>query len=145
MSMRFSAMSALSPPVAEVLPLLPNTMDCTLTAVPRSSAILFCLRYSVARGLFQLPNTASMASCSCTLGSCGNCTAPSTTRLGYAAASTFSAKICLNSLTSSCRSSAVRSVSDAAPRACFMAVMAFSNRSPSRFMTTLENIWMKRR
>ena len=61
----------------------------------RSSAILFCLRYSVARGLFQLPKTASMASCSCTLGSCGNCTAPSTTRLGYAAASTFSAKILL--------------------------------------------------
>ena len=30
--------------LAEVLPLFPNTMDCTLTAVPRSSAILFCLR-----------------------------------------------------------------------------------------------------
>ena len=29
----------------------------------------------------QLPNTASMASCSCALGSCGNCTEPSTTRL----------------------------------------------------------------
>ena len=31
-------------PVAEVSPRLPNTMACTLTAVPRSSGIWFILR-----------------------------------------------------------------------------------------------------
>ena len=86
-----------------------------------------------------------MASLSCTIGSCGNWTIPSTTSEGWASAETFSEKICLNSATSSCKSSEVRSVSEAAPRTFFMAVMAFSNRSPSRPMTTLENIWMKRR
>ena len=70
---------------------------------------------------------------------------PSTTSVGYSLADTFSEKMPLNTSTSSCRSSAVKSVSDSTPRLSFMAVMAFSNRSPSRPMTTLENIWMKRR
>ena len=79
------------------------------------------------------------------MGSCGKATTPSTSRLGYSTPETFSEKIFLNSATSSCRSSAVRSVSEAALRLFFMTLMAFSNRSPSRPMTTLENIWMKRR
>ena len=87
-----------------------------------------------------------MASFSWTMGSCGNCREPSSaTRLGYFSAETFSEKIRLNSATSSIRSSAVRSVSEATPRSFFLAVMAFSNRSPSSPMTTPENIWMKRR
>ena len=58
-------------PVPEVSPILPNTIDCILTAVPRSLDISFNLRYIIALGLFQDLNTASTASISCFLGSCG--------------------------------------------------------------------------
>ena len=45
--------------------MLPKTIACTLTAVPMLSSILFNLRYSIARSLFQLSNTALMATRSC--------------------------------------------------------------------------------
>ena len=51
---------------------LPNTMDCTTTAVPRSCAMRSRFRYAMARGPFQLRKTASMAPRSWAAGSWGN-------------------------------------------------------------------------
>ena len=48
-------------PVPESSPLLPNTIVCTFTAVPRSSGIFSIRRYTRARSPFQLRNTASIA------------------------------------------------------------------------------------
>ncbi len=45
-------------PVAEVSPLLPKTICCTLTAVPQSSGIRLILRYWTARSPIQESNTA---------------------------------------------------------------------------------------
>ena len=38
-------------PVPEVSPIFPNTMDCTLTAVPQSPGISFIRRYTMARSV----------------------------------------------------------------------------------------------
>lgn len=51
--------------VAEVSPILPNTMACTLTAVPHSSGIPSILRYRIARSFIQLLNTAQIAPHNC--------------------------------------------------------------------------------
>ena len=111
--------------------MLPKTIACTLTAVPRSSGMRSILRYSQARSFIQLRNTASMASRSCTATSCGNATGRRRRRApGTPSALTLTATIALNSATRSFRSSAPRSVSLATPRACFFDVIAFSNRSP---------------
>src|SRR2546422_491509 len=78
---RYSPYTAFSPvaglrvkatPVPEVGPRFPNTMVCTLTAVPRSWGILLKLREVMARGLFHDSNTAWMAISSCCQGSSGN-------------------------------------------------------------------------
>ena len=45
-------------PVADVSPLLPNTIWTTLAAVPRSSGTPFARRYTWARGVFQESKTA---------------------------------------------------------------------------------------
>ena len=58
-------------PVAEVSPMLPNTMVCTLTAVPRLCGMSFSLRYVIARGFIHDLKTASRAPTSCSRGSCG--------------------------------------------------------------------------
>ena len=52
-------------PVAEVSPILPNTIACTLTAVPHSSGILSILRYRIARSFIQELNTAQTAPHNC--------------------------------------------------------------------------------
>ena len=59
-------------PVAEVWPLLPNTIWTTFTAVPRSSGISCARRYTWARGVSHDLNTASTARASCSRASCGN-------------------------------------------------------------------------
>ena len=51
--------------------MLPKTIDCTLTAVPRRPRMSFSSRYLIARSPIQLLNTASIASSSCLNGSCG--------------------------------------------------------------------------
>ena len=75
--MRYSPLKISSPvaasrvnatPVAEVLPILPNTIACTFTAVPHSSGIWFMRRYSMARSFIQLSNTAQIAPHSCSQG-----------------------------------------------------------------------------
>ena len=65
--------------------------------------------------------------------------------LGVQAASTFSEKMLLKVSTSSCRSSADSSESTRTPATRRAWVRAFSNKSASTPMTTLENIWIKRR
>src|ERR1043165_5317109 len=52
--------------------MLPNTMACTLTAVPQLSGMLCSLRYVMARAFIHEPNTAPIAPQSCARGSCGN-------------------------------------------------------------------------
>ena len=58
-------------PVPEVLPLLPNTIAITETAVPLRvpSLMLLSLRYVIARGFIQEPNTAPIAPHICFLAS----------------------------------------------------------------------------
>jgi hypothetical protein len=58
-------------PVPDVSPILPNTIACTLTAVPQSPGISFILLYTMALSLSQERNTALTASINCTFGSCG--------------------------------------------------------------------------
>ncbi|GJE72626.1 hypothetical protein CHKEEEPN_4184 [Methylorubrum podarium] len=58
-------------PVAEVSPMLPNTMAWTLTAVPQLSGMLFSSRYFLARGIIQESNTAPIAPQSWSSGFCG--------------------------------------------------------------------------
>ena len=53
-------------------PVLPNTIACTLTAVPHSAGMLYLRRYTIARSFIQLPNTAPTAPVSCCHGSFGN-------------------------------------------------------------------------
>src|SRR5208283_4140754 len=48
-------------PVAQSSPRLPNTIDCTLTAVPQSPGILLIRRYVIARSLCHESNTAPIA------------------------------------------------------------------------------------
>ena len=45
-------------PVPQSSPMFPNTMDCTLTAVPQLPGMSFKRRYTIARGLSQERNTA---------------------------------------------------------------------------------------
>ena len=58
-------------PEHDVSPLLPNTICCTLTAVPQSSGMRLMRRYSTARLPIQESNTATIAWRSCSRGSCG--------------------------------------------------------------------------
>ena len=54
-----------------VSPLLPNTMRCTLTAVPQASGMRFSRRYLTARSPSHESKTARMACWSCSRGSDG--------------------------------------------------------------------------
>ncbi len=58
-------------PVADVSPILPNTIACTLTAVPQDAGMAFNSRYFLARGIIHEPNTAPTAPQSWACGSCG--------------------------------------------------------------------------
>jgi len=126
-------------PVAEVSPMLPNTIDCTFTAVPHSAGMLFSLRYRMARSFIQLLNTAQTAPQSCSQGSVGK-SCPVTS---------FTAA--LKRFTSSLRSSVVSSVSSFTPFSSFTASMISSNGSTSSllcgfmFNTTSPYICTKRR
>ena len=51
--------------------MFPNTIACTLTAVPFSPVIRSMRRYSMALCPFHELNTALMASINCFFGSCG--------------------------------------------------------------------------
>ena len=77
---RYSPIGASSPvapsrvnatPVPDSSPMLPYTIEHTLTAVPSRPVTLLIWRYFCARSLFQLPNTAFTAARSCSIGSCG--------------------------------------------------------------------------
>ena len=77
---RYSPIGASSPvapsrvnatPVPDSSPMLPYTIEQTLTAVPSRPVTLLIWRYLTARSLFQLPNTALTAASSCSNGSCG--------------------------------------------------------------------------
>ncbi len=52
-------------PVAEVSPMFPKTIRCTVTAVPRESGIPYSLRYATARSPSHESKTAPIASSSC--------------------------------------------------------------------------------
>jgi hypothetical protein len=119
-------------PVAQSSPMLPKTMDCTVTAVPQSSGMALSLRYVMARGLIQLPNTAPTAPQSCSQGSSGNIFPLVRT-------------ICLNCWTRPLRSSAVSWVSSSTPRACLRSSSALSNWLAWIPSTTSEYMQMKRR
>src|SRR3989339_1354545 len=69
-------------PVAELLPMLPNTIACTLVAVPQSCGMPSILRYEIARAPFQLLNTAPIPPHSCSHASSGN-GLPSTLRISF--------------------------------------------------------------
>ena len=90
-------------------------------------------RYTLARGLSQERNTALMAPISCSLGSAGN---------SWPILDLYSA---LNCMASSFRSSAVRSTSCVTPFFSFISSMSCSKYFLPTSMTTLENIWIKRR
>ena len=51
--------------------MLPKTMLCTFTAVPGKPWMPLMRRYEIALSAFQLLKTASIASSSCRIGSCG--------------------------------------------------------------------------
>ena len=104
-------------PVAELSPLLPNTMAWMLTAVPHSTGMLLRRRYRSARSLRHDWNTALMAPSSCVYGSSGKLMPR---RFLISA---------LNSATSSFSASAGSSESSLTPRAFFLASSSSSNGS----------------
>ena len=59
-------------PVAQSSPRFPNTIACTLTAVPIAAEMPCILRYTSARGLFHDRNTAPIAPQSWARTSSGN-------------------------------------------------------------------------
>ena len=126
-------------PVADVSPMLPNTMACTFTAVPHSSGILLSLRYSLALSFIQLSNTASTAPHSCSRASVGK------------SLPVRFFTIALKRTTRVFRSSVVNSVSATTPRSRFSSSMIASNGSCSSFdsgfmpSTTSPYICTKRR
>ncbi len=120
-------------PVADVAPLLPNTICMTLTAVPRSSGMPFAFRYTAARGLPHDANTASTDRRSCSRGSVGR-----------------SSPVCCratarNVATSPRRSSASRSVSCATPRRALSASSSSANACAGTPSTTSPYICTNRR
>ncbi len=90
-------------------------------------------RYTLARGLSQLRNTALMAPISCSLGSLGK---------SLPILDLYSA---LNCMASSFRSSADSSTSWVTPFFSFMASISCSKYFLPTSMTTSEYIWIKRR
>ena len=116
-------------PVALPLPMLPNTIAWTLTAVPSamSGVMPSSLRYTTARSPIQLPNTARTAISSCRCGSDGN-------RLPECLS-----HIRLNSETIPRSVPASRSPSLLAPVRRFAAFRTFSNPESSAPKTTLPN------
>ncbi len=120
-------------PVAEVSPMFPKTIRCTVTAVPKVSGIPYSLRYAAARSPIQESKTAPMASSSCSLGSSG--------KPALASRATMPS----NRSTNSRRSGAVSSVSASTPRSRFISSMASSKRCPGTFKTISPKAWMKRR
>ena len=122
-------------PVALLLPMLPNTMATTLTAVPSamSGVIPSFSRYTTARSPIQLPNTARTAMPSCASGLEGN------------ALPVCLLHMSLNFLTTRRSSAAPRSPSVLAPARLFAAPRTASNFASSTPNTTLPNSWMNRR
>ncbi len=120
-------------PVPDVGPMLPNTIICTFTAVPRSSGIRSIRRYVTARCVFHDRNTASIASRSCATGSDGN---------SCPVASLYMSR---NRRASRRRSAGLSSGSVLTPARFLAALSADSNLRPSMSFTVLPNIWMKRR
>ncbi len=59
-------------PVPDVVPMLPKTIACTMTAVPTRPVIALILRYLTARSDSHEPNTAVIAFSSWSKGSSGN-------------------------------------------------------------------------
>ena len=59
-------------PVAQSLPMLPNTMACTFTAVPQLGGDIVQLAIGDRAVVHPRPNTAPTAPQSCSSGSCGN-------------------------------------------------------------------------
>ena len=59
-------------PVAEVSPMLPKTISCTVTAVPRDAGMPYSFRYAAAHSPSHESKTAPIASSSCSFGSSGN-------------------------------------------------------------------------
>ena len=90
-------------------------------------------RYTLARGLSQLRNTALTASISCSFGSLGK------------SLPIFSLYRALNFTTRAFMSSASRSTSFVTPLASFISSMIFSKSDLLISMTTSENICTKRR
>ena len=121
-------------PVALSLPMLPNTIATTLTAVPSAMSAVMpsSLRYTTARSPIQLPNTARTAISSCRWGSDGN-------RLPEC----FS-HIRLNSETIPRSVAASRLPSLLAPVRRFAASSTLSNPESSTPNTTLPNSWTNR-
>ncbi|MPM51380.1 hypothetical protein SDC9_98128 [bioreactor metagenome] len=106
-------------PVADVSPIFPNTMACTVTAVPHSSGIPSILRYKMARSFIQELNTAHTAPHNCSKADVGK----SLPVRSFTAA--------LNLATSSFRSSTLSSLSSLTPLACFTSSMISSKGSIS--------------
>ena len=120
-------------PVAQSLPMLPNTMACTFTAVPQLAGMSCSRRYVLARGFIQLPNTAEIAPHSCSSGSCGNGRPRS------------ACTIALYSSTTACHCAGDSAVSSVTPASILALSMISSNRWWSTPSTTEPYIWMKRR
>ena len=111
--------------------MLPNTIVCTLTAVPQSPGISLSLLYTIALGLSHDLNTALTAPINCSLGSCGN-------------SSPFMASLytCLNLFANSLRSFASSSVSYFTPFFSFISSIIFSKKDLGTSITTSEYIWI---
>ena len=139
MSSPVAASRVKATPVADVSPMLPNTIACTVTAVPHSAGMLFSLRYRIARSFIQLLNTAQMAPQSCSHGLVGN------------SLPVFFRMAALKRFTSSFRSSVVSSVSFFTFFSSLIASMISSNGSTSSLLcgfmsiTTSPYICTKRR
>ncbi len=120
-------------PVPERAPRLPNTMACTLTAVPPRFVMPWILRYLTARSLSHEPNTAAIDRSSCSHGSSGNaCPVWALYASRYFA------------ITPS-RAASSSPVSRSVPASRLAAASTSSNASWSTPATTSPNIWMKRR
>ena len=126
-------------PVADVLPMLPNTIAITETAVPHSAGIPSILRYRIARSFIQLSNTAHIAPHSCSIGSFGK------------SLPVCSFIVFLNRVTSFFNSSVVNSLSSLIPLSAFTCCIIDSKGSMSSFFvgfipkTTSPYICTKRR
>ena len=117
-------------PVPQSSPMLPNAIDCTLTAVPHEYGMSLSRRYTFALGLSHERNTALIAPISCSFGSAGK---------SFPIFSLYSA---LNCPASALRSSAVSSTSRLTPFSSFILSISSSKYFLPTSITTSEYIWM---